>query len=145
MLQERGSASGDNRCSMASANVELVQRIYSAWERGDFSGAGWAHPELEFVRVDGPAPGRWKGVEIDVGVRDMLSAWEDLRLAAEEFRELDGDRVLALASGVARGKRSGVQLRVSATNLFHIANGKVTRVVTYYDRDLALAELGLAG
>jgi ketosteroid isomerase-like protein len=129
---------------MASANVELVRSIYAAWERGDFSGAGWADPELEFVRVDGPAPGRWKGAEIAAGVREMLSAWEDFRLAAEEFRELDGDRVLALASGAARGKRSGVELRASAANVFHIANGKVTRVVTYYDRDRALAELGLS-
>jgi ketosteroid isomerase-like protein len=126
-----------------SGNLDLVRSIYAAWERGDFSGAGWADPELEFVRVDGPAPGRWKGGEIASGVRDMLSAWETLRLAAEEFRELDGERVLVLASGVARGKRSGVQVRASATNLFHIANGRVTLVVTYYDRDRALADLGL--
>lgn len=121
-----------------------MRSIYEAWGRGDFSGAGWADPEIEFVRVDGPAPGRWKGsTEAAAGVREMLSAWEDFRLVADEFRELDGDRVLVLASGTARGKRSGIELRASATNLFHIANGKVTRAVTYYDRDRALTDLGL--
>jgi ketosteroid isomerase-like protein len=52
--------------------------------------------------------------------------------------------VLALASGTARGKRSGVELSAEAANLFHIAGGKVTRVVTYYDRERALADAGPA-
>lgn len=124
--------------------MELVRSIYAAWERGDFGSGEWADPEIEFVRVDGPAPGKWKGSETAAGVREMLSAWDDFRLAADEYRELDDDRVLAFASGTARGKRSGVELRASAVNVFYIANEKVTRVFTYYDRERALADLGLA-
>jgi hypothetical protein len=33
---------------MASENVELVRSLCSAWERGDWSSAAWAHPEIEF-------------------------------------------------------------------------------------------------
>jgi SAM-dependent methyltransferase len=130
---------------MASANVELVRSIFSAWERGDWSSAEWADPDIEFVRVDGPAPGSWRGfAEVAGGVREMLSAWDDFHLAADEYREFDGGRVLALTSAMGRGKRSGVQLRTPGANLFQIGEGRVTRVVTYYERDRALADLGVA-
>src|SRR5438067_1764773 len=39
-----------------------VQSIYTAWERGDYSSAAWAHPEIETVMADGPTPGIWTGV-----------------------------------------------------------------------------------
>jgi ketosteroid isomerase-like protein len=131
-----------------SENLELVRSIYAAWERGDFSRDAWADPDIEFERVDGPAPGSWKGKEeIGTAIREMLSVWEHFRLSADEYREVDDVRVLVLGRFIARGKRSqmnSAQLDASAASLFHVEQGKVTRVVTYYDRERALADLGLA-
>jgi hypothetical protein len=65
----------------------------------------------------------------------------------DEYRELDDERVLVLADVSARGKASGVELgemRAKAANLFHIRGHKVTRMVTYYESERALADLGLA-
>jgi len=133
---------------MSSANVELVRAIYAPWERGDFSSVEWADPEIEFVIVGGAEPGSWTGLAAMAEVwLDFLSAWEELHAEAEEYRELDGDRVLVLTQNSGRGKTSGLELghmETRGANLFHIHNGKVTRLVVYWDRERALAELGLA-
>jgi ketosteroid isomerase-like protein len=133
---------------MASANMELVRSISVAWEHGDFSSAEWAHPEIEWVIADGPAPGSWTGVAGMVeGWRDFLGAWEDFRAEVEEYRELDGERVLVLFHFSARGKASGLEvdeIRTKGAGLFHVHNGQVTRHVFYFDRERALADLGLA-
>jgi hypothetical protein len=57
------------------------------------------------------------------------------------------ERVLVLVHNSGRGKRSGVkveQIAAKAANLFGIRGGKVTRLAAYADRELALADLGLA-
>src|SRR5438445_11333846 len=96
---------------MASANVDLVRSIHAAWERGDFGSTEWAHPEIEFVIVDGPAPGAWTGLAgMAVGWRDFVSAWDEYRAEATEFRELDAERVLVLLRVSGRGRMSGLEL-----------------------------------
>jgi ketosteroid isomerase-like protein len=130
---------------MPSANLDLVRSIYADWERGDFSSVEWAHPEIEFVIADGPSPGSWTGLAgVAEGTRDFLSAWEEVRFEADEYRELDGERVLVLIHRSGRGKASGLEIeRRSGASLFHVRGGKVTRLVLYLDRDRALADLGL--
>ena len=134
---------------MSKENVELVRSIFAAWQRGDFSSAEWADPEIEFVIADGPTPGRYKGLtEMTAGWREFLTAWDDFRAeAVEEYRELDAERVLALQHFSARGKTSGFdlgQMRTIGANLFQIRGGKVTQLVLYWDRQRALTELGVA-
>jgi ketosteroid isomerase-like protein len=136
---------------MASANLDLVRSIYAAWERGDYGSAEWAHPRIECVIADGPAPGRWTGTAAMAAAwRDFMSAWEDWRVEVDEYRELDSESVLALESRSARAKISGLrigqmdgQTRSKGASLFKIRDGKVTRFVTYFDRDRAFADLGL--
>jgi ketosteroid isomerase-like protein len=131
-----------------SANLDLVRSIYTAWERGDFAQTERLHPDIEFVFADGPSPGRWTGLAgMAEGSRDFLSAWEDFRAEVEEYRELDGERVLVLIHHRGRGKTSGLglgQMQTKNAALFHIRDGKVTKFVAYSDRDRALADLGLA-
>jgi len=130
----------------APTNLDLVRSIHATWERGDWSSADWADPKIEYVIADGPAPGSWTGLDgLREGWRSFLDAWEDFRIEADEYLELDGERVLVLQHWGGRGKRSGVELgHMSAgAGLFHVREGKVTRAVTYFDREHALADLGL--
>ncbi|HEV3284260.1 MAG TPA: nuclear transport factor 2 family protein [Solirubrobacteraceae bacterium] len=130
---------------MASANLELVRSIYADWERGDFSSAAWADPEIEFAFAGGPEPDSWKGLAgMAQGYGEWLQAWEGFRAEPEEYLELDSERILVLVRNSGRGRTSGVELEQrSVANLFHLRGGKVTRVVVYLDRGLAFADLGL--
>src|SRR5437870_6351158 len=96
---------------MSSANLDLVRSIHMAWKSGDWTSVEWADPEIEYVIADGPAPGRWNGLGgLEEGWRNILSAWENFRLEADEYRELDAERVLVLVRWSGRGKTSGVEL-----------------------------------
>ena len=133
---------------MASANLDLVRMICGAWERGDYSATEWAHPEIELVFADGPTPGNWKGlVAMGKAWRDFLGTWEEFHQRADEYHELDDERVLAFFRFTGRGKVSGLELEhvhTKAAGLFHLRGGKVTRFVAYADRGRALADLGLS-
>jgi ketosteroid isomerase-like protein len=130
-----------------SENLDLVRSIYQRWERGDWSDAAWADPEIEYVGIDGPEAAAWKGIAAMVQQwRAWLSAWEEYRAEAEEFREVDGERVLVLMWHGGSGKESGIsfeEMRTPGATLFVIRDGKVTKLALYWDRDRALADLGL--
>ena len=132
-----------------SENLDLVRSIYAAWERGDYGSAEWAHPEIEYVilRAAGFPPSSAKGrAEMRETARANIEIWAQLRIAAEEYRELDSERVLVLDDVSGRGKRSGLeigQFGASGAHLFHVHGGVVTRLVVFPDRDRALADLGL--
>jgi hypothetical protein len=135
---------------MSSSNLDLVRSIYAAWERGDFS--SWEHPdvhsEVEFMIADGPSPRRLMALaEMTEFWREFLGIWEDWRVQADEYRELDGERVLMLNQLQRAREDEWSRDRADArggSGVIPRRNGKVTRVVLYWDRDLALADLGLA-
>jgi ketosteroid isomerase-like protein len=75
---------------------------------------------------------------------DQLRAWNDYRVEARDFRDLDDERVLALVHFRASGKTSAVEVDQEGAEIFHVRDGRVTRLVAYWDRANALADLGLA-
>jgi hypothetical protein len=133
-----------------SENLELVQSIIAEWEHGDFRSVEWAHPQIEYSIADEP------GSQVSRGIAAMgrtwgefLAAWEDYRVEALDYRELDRERVLVAHMAQGRGKTSGLDIAAAgggsgSANLFHVSGGKVTRLVSYFNRDRALADAGLA-
>jgi ketosteroid isomerase-like protein len=132
---------------MSQENLEIVRSIYAEWDHGDFSSLEWAAPEIEYVIVDGPEPGSWSGAAaMAATMRSILNAWENARIEADEYIELDDERVLVLNHLTGRGKASGLevgQMKRNGAAILHCHDGKVTRYVSYNDRDRALADLGL--
>jgi hypothetical protein len=65
---------------MSQENVGFIRSIYAAWERGDYSSAEWAHPDIEWeFAADGPAP---RG---GTGLAGMAEDWSAYISAFEEF------------------------------------------------------------
>jgi ketosteroid isomerase-like protein len=131
-----------------SANLDLVRSIYAAGERGDFRSTDWVHPEIEFVIADGPEPGTRIGIAAMAKYwREWLNAWEDYRIEAEEYRELDDQRVLVVSRYSGRGRTSGLEVGQAwskTATVFYVRDGKVIKLVGYHNGERALADLGLA-
>jgi ketosteroid isomerase-like protein len=142
---------------VSQENVELVRSVLAALvegldvglisaarESGDYGSVEWAHPEMDWVIADGPSAGSWIGIAGMVeSVGGMLDAWEEWHLEADRYWELDHERVLVLTRIGGRGKTSGVEVWTTSAHLFHVRDESVTKIVTYYDRHRALADLGL--
>jgi ketosteroid isomerase-like protein len=132
---------------LASANLDIVRGIYADWEHGDYTRTEWADPEIDFEVADGPAPGSASGVDkMAERFQSILAAWDDWRSAAEEYRELDDERILVFVRRSGRGRVSGLDLskmRNQGAAIYHFRGGKVTKIVLYFDRERALSDLGL--
>jgi ketosteroid isomerase-like protein len=135
--------------AVSRENLELVRRIFRDWERGEYSSSDWADPEIEFVIDTGLDPKRVIGTKAMAEAwREFLDTWEGWRVEPEEFREIDRDRVLVLLQPAARAKSSGIEIgpmHTRSANLFHIRDGKVTKLHLYFDRERAFADLGMTG
>lgn len=130
-----------------SANVDLVRSLFADWGRGKFGRVDWAQPGIEYAEVGGPQPGEWTGVAAMAAAwAAVLKAWEGFRIDADDYRELDEQRVLVLVHPGGRGRTSGLdigEIHAHGAVLLHVRDGTVTRFVLYWDRDRAFADLGL--
>lgn len=131
LARERGQA--------MSENLELVRSIYAQWERGVFSFADWASPDLEYIDADGPVAGSTDRTGATYGLREFLSSWEDFRIVADDYRVLDRRRGRSRTTGVDIG-----EMRTEGARIFTILDGRVQTLVVYFDRGGALTDLGLA-
>jgi ketosteroid isomerase-like protein len=131
-----------------SANLDLVRSLFAAWERGEFGSTEWVDPDIEWVVPRGPEAGTARGRSAVSGaVRGWLGSWQEFRLIAEDYRELDDERVLALVRRTGRGRTSGLELEQIDSGgaiLFQIRGAAVVRLVFYEEANRALADLGLA-
>jgi hypothetical protein len=129
---------------MSGGNVELVRSIYADWERGEFGRTDWADPGIEVEALNQFETGVFTGLaEFARFWRGHIGAYQDWGVAAEEFRELDDERVLVLVEQRGRGRTSGIAVTLKSANVFHVRDGHVVRLVMDGDRENALADLGL--
>jgi ketosteroid isomerase-like protein len=125
-------------------NVEIVRSIHRAWEKGDFSSADWADPDIEYSP---PHERRLSRGVTEMGRRfgEWIAAWENLRVSAEKIVGAD-DRVVVLNRFQGRGKESGTPtVDFSGASFFTLREGKVVILEFFWDHQEALEAAGLSG
>ena len=81
---------------------------------------------------------------VEEGWSALLETIDDARPEAQEYRDVDEERVLVLGCLRGREKSTGADVEQLRANLFRIRDGKVVRLIFYWDRGRAFADLGLA-
>ena len=131
---------------MSQENVEIVQRLVAAVQRGDLPvvmAAYDAEVELDQSHmVDGGVFHGHDGVR--AFFRRWFGTWDELQITPERFIDVDEDRVLVLLELKGRGKGSGIPVSVRSGDMFTLAHGKIVRLKGYRDQSDALKAVGLA-
>jgi ketosteroid isomerase-like protein len=118
---------------MSSENVELVRRVFDAWNNGSMEAfVSFVAEGIEWLEVGGrpdSAPAEVPGRDrLGAGLESLFESWEHYRLEPEEVRELDDHRVLALLREVARGRASGAEAASRWGYVITVHDGKLARV-----------------
>jgi ketosteroid isomerase-like protein len=129
---------------MSQENVELIQRMYDAFRRGDAGGAlAYFDPDVEVdatIRVD-EGVGRGRDA-VQAMVARWVGAWDEWREDLEEIRDLDS-HVLVVSTQRGRAKGSGIELGTRYAVLYEIRDSKITRMTLYSDPAQAVEAAGL--
>jgi ketosteroid isomerase-like protein len=132
---------------MPAQNVDIVQTMLSAFNRGDFGAfLDMCHPNVEWDlsrRLIDPEIYRGRdGIQKFFEQQD--EAWAEApKMEAERLIDA-GDNVVAFVRVHGRGRGSGVEVGTRIAQLWTIQEGKAIRLVYYGDRDEALEAAGLA-
>jgi ketosteroid isomerase-like protein len=131
---------------MSEENVEIAKRFADAFNRHDLNALmETVIPDFAFLpamadTIDGNSFQRRDGMK--AYFVDVDSAWEELRLIYDEYRDL-GDCVLALGRIEGRGRGSGAVVEAPQGAVADFRDGKISCVRSYLDHGEALRAAGL--
>jgi ketosteroid isomerase-like protein len=129
---------------MGSESVELVRRVYIAWQEGDLEElltlvdreVSWS-PVLRFLEGEQPALGhqgirRW--------FRRIRITYRSLRVVPESFED-HGDRVLVLGRLVGASRLEEGDLDVHVAWIWTVRAGRVVEMKAFLEERTAREEL----
>ena len=135
---------------MSQESMEVVRRIFEAFDRGDIEGGielADAAPEFEFVPSGALIPDLasvQRGPEAFRRVVETFFAeFDDPRIELHELVDA-GEQVFTSFTLRGRGKHSGVETRWDPLSVWTVRDGRLVRWLGFTDRDAALKAAGLS-
>jgi uncharacterized protein len=122
---------------MHMSNLEIVQRSYDAFERGDLAAVlADLDPEIEWHQAQGlPHGGLYRGRdEVSRNVFEPLDAewWSEFSAVPDEFLDA-GEQVVALGRYRGTAKGTGKLLDVPFVHVWTLRDGRATRFRQFLD------------
>jgi ketosteroid isomerase-like protein len=113
---------------MSQEAMEIIQRMFDAWNRGDYDAArDFFDPDVQVEAALGTDfDGTYRGL---AGLERLMRFWNafgSFRTDIEKWVPA-GDAVVALTHHHATGKRSGIDVDMRNWQVFRVRNGKVVR------------------
>jgi uncharacterized protein len=131
---------------MSRENIQLLERMYAALNRGNITVAlDVIDPEVEWriTAEAGPAPGTYRGQrEVRRALDSMLDVWGEYHDTPLEFFD-KGDYVVARVCSEGTGKASGAEVTGEVAHLWEIRDGKIVRFEAYRQSANALEAAGI--
>ena len=125
---------------MADGSVELVRRIYDAWDREE-SARDFISEDVEYVNPSyAVEPGIRHG---RASFRVVRETYEDFMIQIEEIVDAGGDDVLVLARYTASGRGSGVPLEGEHGYVWTVRDGQAVRFQWFQSHREAYEAAGL--
>ena len=133
--------STDNRLGMSEQNVDLVRRIYEAWERNE-SARDFIASDVEYVNPEyAIEPGIRRGRKSFAVVRQT---YEDFQLQIERVIDAGEEDVVVLARYTATGRGSGVPVAGEHGYVWTVRSGLAVRFRWFQSHAEALDAAGVS-
>lgn len=131
---------------MREGNVEIVERVYESWGRGDFQTVEVLDEHaLMVVRPQFPDTGTYLGHEgFAEYTRGFLEPWSQITIEAEEIIPA-GDSVVVAVLQRGEGDASGAVTEFRYFHVWTFRGGRAIRLETIRERDEAFEAAGVAG
>jgi ketosteroid isomerase-like protein len=137
---------------MSRENVEVVRRVYEAFNRRDFARAAhYLHPDGDIypgvVGLDPPGGGSGNHLhgreQLQRFFQDLGDSWDAVTVEFEELVVAPDGRVLAVEHWRMRG-RDGIEVDTRIIDVYAVRDGLIVRVDGFLDRTDALEAVGLS-
>jgi hypothetical protein len=137
---------------MSRENVDRLRSLYADWAEGNFWTTGdyvdsevefewaWAFAEIGGMDREGRAHGLKQLTAVWL---DWLKPWERFTVEADEFVEIDDDRVLVLYRRRARMRGADATIEHKGGTVWTLRNGTAIHILDFDDRAKALEAAGL--